>query len=413
MRKFQAGNSGDRPARTLVCFIGAGLIALCSSAAAFAGVRSAGHLSPEPGQETGFLNRRIELHGVIYRFQVYLPEEWRRDDRRLWPIVLALHGRGERGSEGMWQTQIGLPQAVRDHPERWPFVIVMPQCPQPHYWTDPEMMALALAALDQETQEFHGDPERTYLTGLSLGGYGSWELARANPRRWAAIAIAASGVFWSYEPERWQQADTLPEEYARMLVHTPVWLFHGAEDTVVVPRQSELMFDALKAAGGHVRLWIYQGLHHDSWTRAYNEPELPRWLLAHRQARAPSVNSGVPANSRPDLPAFAERIVVPLHPAAVKLPAPVMDSFVGDYGDLQGGPEVTILRQGEMLYLKNRRGETDELAAESAAVFFFPNGSSLTRLTFEHDPQGRVTAAILRDDRHEERWERHGSAAAR
>jgi acetyl esterase/lipase len=84
---------------------------------------------PEDVQETGFLNRKIELHGATYRYQVYLPEEWRRNDHKQWPVILFLHGRGERGSEGMWQTQIGLPAAVRDHPERWPFVIVMPQCP--------------------------------------------------------------------------------------------------------------------------------------------------------------------------------------------------------------------------------------------------------------------------------------------
>src|SRR5277367_2147073 len=84
----------------------------------------------EAPQDTGFLNRRIELHGIVYRFQVYLPEDWRRDDHKQWPIILFLHGRGERGSEGMWQTQIGLPAAVRDHPDRWTFVIVMPQCPQ-------------------------------------------------------------------------------------------------------------------------------------------------------------------------------------------------------------------------------------------------------------------------------------------
>ena len=173
-------------------------------------------------QETGFLNRKLELHGLTYRFQVYLPEEWRRDDRKLWPIILFLHGRGERGSEGMWQTQIGLPEAVRDHPERWPFVIVMPQCPQRPLLDRPRaLMALAMAALDHETAEFHGDPDRTYLTGLSLGGYGAWELARLHPHRWAAIAIAAGGVFWSYAPERWKQAATLPAEYARALGRTP------------------------------------------------------------------------------------------------------------------------------------------------------------------------------------------------
>ena len=370
-------------------------------------------LAPEAPQETGFLNRRVELHGVTYRFQVFLPEEWRRDDRRLWPMILALHGRGERGSEGMWQTQIGLPQAVRDHPERWPFVIVMPQCPQPGYWTDPEMMAMAMAALDQESQEFHGDPMRTYLTGLSLGGYGAWEIAKREPQRWAAIFIAAGGIFWSYEPERWQQADTLPAEYARELIHTPVWLFHGMEDNVVVPRQDELMYEALRAAGGHVRLWLYQGLRHDCWTRAYNEPELPRWLLAHRLSHPPGQNAAMAADLEPDLLPFAERIVVPLHPAAIKLPDPVLDSFAGDYRDQHGGPEAVIFRQGESLYLKNRQGDIEELAAESPGVFFYPTGNPLTRLSFEHDAQGHVTAAIFHDDRHEERWERRNSSPGR
>ena len=216
----------------------AGLCLACAIAPgrAFASRNTKEHKPLEPQQETGFLNRTLELHGATYRFQVYLPEEWRRDDHKQWPIILFLHGRGERGSEGMWQTQIGLPQAVRDHPERWPFVIVMPQCPLANYWTDPEMLAMAMAALDRETEEFHGDPERTYLTGLSLGGYGAWELARLHPRRWAAVAIAAGGIFWSYAPERWQQASTLPAEYARAVGRLPLWLFHGSQDDVVVPR---------------------------------------------------------------------------------------------------------------------------------------------------------------------------------
>ena len=79
----------------------------------------------------------------------------------------------------MWQTQIGLPEAIRDHPERWPFIVVMPQCSIDRYWTDQDMLAMAMSTLDQETEEFHGDPDRTYLSGLSLGGYGAWELARA------------------------------------------------------------------------------------------------------------------------------------------------------------------------------------------------------------------------------------------
>jgi len=367
-------------------------------------------------QETGFLNRRIELRGVTYRFQVYLPEEWRRDDHKQWPIILFLHGRGERGTEGMWQTQIGLPQAVRDHPDRWPFIIVMPQCPIPAYWTDPDMQALAMSTLDQETDEFHADPDRTYLVGLSLGGYGAWELARNNPNRWAAIVIAASGIFWSYAQERWQEVSTLPAEYAHAIGHTPVWLFHGADDPLVPPRESEIMFQAVKAAGGHIRFWLFQGYKHDCWTRAFAEPEVPRWMLAHRKPPNPLTNhpqsnqepsASEAASTAQEVQPFAERLVIPFHPAAIKLAPAILDTFIGDYRDIHGRPGVSIYRQGEQLFEKNQQGEVAELAAESHEVFFYLNGSATTRLTFEHDPKGDVIALLLRDDRHEERWEKH------
>jgi poly(3-hydroxybutyrate) depolymerase len=346
-----------------------------------------------PAQETGFLNRRIQIGPATYRYQVYLPEDWRKDDHKLWPVILFLHGRGERGQEGMWQTQIGLPQAIRDHPERWPFVVVMPQCAMDRYWTDKDMLAMAMAELDQETAEFHGDPARTYLSGLSMGGYGSWELARMYPTRWAAVAIAAGGIFWSYAPERWQQAPKLSAEYAQAVSRIPIWLFHGAEDNIVSPRQDELLYAALKSASGHVRLWLYQGLKHDCWTRAYLDPELPRWLLAHH------------VETRAQTP-FAERVVVPLHPPAMKLTPAQLDSFVGDYVDKRGLVEVSLFRQGDVLYQKNHYGEIVELAAESLTTLFYPNGSSITRIAVQRDSQSRVTGLILRDDRHEERWER-------
>ena len=360
---------------------------------------------PETKQETGFLNRRVELHGATYHFQVYLPEEWRRDDHKQWPIMLFLHGRGERGSEGMWQTQIGLPQAVRDHPERWPFIIVMPQCPLSNYWTDREMLAMALAALDQSTEEFNADPDRTFLTGLSMGGYGAWELARLYPRRWAAVAIAAGGIFWSYAPDRWDQVSTLPAEYARAVGRTPLWLFHGSDDNIVVPRQSELLFEAIKAKGGRIRLWIYQGLKHDCWTRAYNNPDLPRWLLSHH------IDSRT--GLRPDQKAYAERTIIPLHPPVFKLSPAQLDSLSGDYRDVRGNLAVTIFHQGETLYEKNQQGDVMELAAESLNSLFYPNGSSITRIAIERDAQGRITTLTFRDDRHEERWEKRGQVSSR
>jgi len=393
----------------LYFFFVAGLV--MASALATGRARATGGYSHtvriDPAQDTGFLNRRIELHGAAYRYQVYLPEEWRRGERRLWPIVLFLHGRGERGSEGMWQTQVGLPEAVRDHPERWPFVIVMPQCPQNAHWTDPEMLALAMAALDRESAEFHGDPERTYLTGLSMGGYGAWELARLHPHRWAAIAIAAGGVFWSYDPERWQESSILPSEYARALGRTPVWLFHGMDDHTVSPRESELMFEAVKADGGRVRLWLYQGVKHDCWTRAYDEPDLPRWLLEHRLE--PSLRAEA------EVPSMAERIVIPLHPPAVKLPPALLDSLAGEYREPNGHNVVTLFRLGSTLFEKDQYGDTTGLEAETPETFFYANGSTTTnttRLTFERDAEGRVTALVVRDDRHAERWERRTATAS-
>jgi predicted peptidase len=372
---------------------------------------------PKPFQETGFLNRTVELHGIPYKFQVYLPEDFHRPEAAkanakspekkadLPPILLFLHGRGERGSEGLWQTQIGLPQQLRDHPERWPFIVVLPQCPFRHFWTDPDMLQMVMAALDQESREFHADPDRTYLAGLSLGGYGAWELAKDYPHRWAAIAIASSGIFWSYAPDRWREASTLPAEYAHRIGRVPIWLFHGSEDTTVVPRQSALMYDAFKASGGHIRLWDYQGLHHDCWTRAFNEPELPRWLLSHRlDAHGLPIHDS-PHTPEPQLPAFAEHLIIPLHPAALKLPIAILDTYVGEYRDSYNVLSATIQRQGEQVFLKNAQGDVNEIMAESTTTFFYPSGS-LTRLTFEHDTQGRVTAILYRDDRHEELWEK-------
>ncbi|HZD47558.1 MAG TPA: DUF3471 domain-containing protein [Silvibacterium sp.] len=341
--------------------------------------------------DTGFLNRRVTVNSVTYKYQVYLPENW--NEHSLWPVILFLHGSGERGSEGMDETQIGLPQAIRLHPDRWPFVVVMPQVPfDHHHWTDPDMMRMAMAALDQDTKEFHGDRDRTYLTGLSLGGYGVYEMARNYPHRFAAIVPVSGGVFWSYKPDRWHESATLPLEYARAIGRTPVWIFHGADDNVVSSKQAALMYDALKTEGGNVRFWEYAGWRHNVWDKAYANPELPRWLLAHRLSTIPAM---VPT---------AEEVVVPLHPAPAKVDPDIYDEYVGEYED-SGTVVATISRQGDRLFDKNRVGDSIELLPESATTFFYPTGSP-TRLTFEKDADGEVKGIRYHDDRHEEFWER-------
>ena len=339
-------------------------------------------------QDTGFLNRTVAVDGKVYRYVVYLPFEW--SSGRRWPVILFLHGAGERGEDGMDETQIGLPMALRSHPERWPFVVVMPQLPYVHHhWTDPEMMAMAMAALRAEVREFHGDPQRVYLTGLSLGGYGVWEIAKEYPGRFAAIAPVCGGIFWSYEPSRWRDAE-LPEEYSRAIGRTPVWIFHGAEDRVVSTEQAQIMYSAIAKAGGDVRYWEYAGCQHNAWDKAYSDPQLPLWFLSHRLSDIPTAKP------------YAERRLIPLHPTPIRLDPSAYDALEGEYSD-GGVVQITILRSGDLLLSKNRSGALAQLLPETPDRFFYPSGSS-TRIIFERTSAGRVTGILYRDDRHEEFW---------
>lgn len=339
-------------------------------------------------QDTGFLNRTVAVNGTVYRYVVYLPFEW--SPRQRWPVILFLHGAGERGDDGMDETQIGLPMALRSHPERWPFVVVMPQLPYlHHHWTDPEMMVLAMAALRAEVREFRGDSQRVYLTGLSLGGYGVWEIAKDYPGRFAAIAPVCGGIFWSYAPGRWRQTG-LPEEYAQAIGHTPVWIFHGAEDRVVSTEQSQIMYEAIAKAGGDVRFWEYAGYHHNAWDKAYADPQLPLWFLSHRLSDVAAARS------------YAEKRLIPLHPIPIRLNPAAYDALEGEYSDA-GVIQMTILRSGDRLMSKNRSGDLGQLLPETPDRFFYPSGSNI-RITFERSPAGRVTGILYRDDRHEEFW---------
>ena len=341
-------------------------------------------------QDTGFLNRTIQVNGARYHYVVYLPEEW--SPKQKWPVILFLHGSGERGSDGLDQTQIGLPNALRSHPERWPFVVVMPQIPYNHrHWTDPDMMALAMGALNTEVKEFHGDPERLYLTGISLGGYGVWEIAKDYPGRFAAIAPVSGGIFWSYAPSRWHDQDIV-EEYVNAIGRTPVWIFHGTDDSVVAPAQARIMFKALSAGGGDVRLWEYDKYRHNAWDRAYADPQLPQWFLAHRLSAI--------AMSEP----HSETRLIPLHPTPIRINPSIYDGYQGQYADA-GVVEMTIFRQGGKLLSRIRGGGPAELLPETNTRFFYPSGSN-TRINFETDPGGKATAILYTDDRHQERWVR-------
>jgi predicted peptidase len=232
--------------------------------------------------ETGFLNREIKVKGVEYRYAVYLPMDWTKSKR--WPVILFLHGAGERGDDGLAQTQVGLGGSIRFHPERWPAVVVMVQCRKNSFWTAPEMIEMALAALNVSMKEFKGDKSRVYLTGLSMGGYGSFAIG-ANDHRFAAIVPICGGVRLPRRADIPSQNAPAGDPYmetAKGIGQTPIWVFHGAADKTVPVTESQKMVEALKAAGANPKYTEYPGVGHNSWDKAYAEEELPKWLFEQR-----------------------------------------------------------------------------------------------------------------------------------
>ena len=155
------------------------------------------------------------------------------------------------------------------------------------------MQAQALAALDQSIAEFNGDKERVYLTGISMGGYGSWKMASENPNKFAAIAPVCGGIRPPALPSVPAAATATSEtadpyrEAARKIGATPVWIFHGGEDRVVPRDESRKMNDAIKTAGGTVKYTEYEGVGHNSWDRAYSDAELMTWMLGQKLKAAP------------------------------------------------------------------------------------------------------------------------------
>ncbi len=236
--------------------------------------------------ETGFLGRSVKLQGTEYRYVVYVPAQW--TTLKKWPVILALHGSIEKGDDGISQSRVGLGHIVRQQPERFPAVIVMPQCRRNVDWVDPAMEAQALAALDASIKEFSGDPEHTYLTGFSMGGYGTWAIAATHPRRFAALVVICGGIVWPPEVAMRPvnlKADNAYTRTARQVAGIPVWVFHGASDRNVPVTESRRMVDALKALGAEPRYTEYKDTGHFMWDTAYGEPELPAWLLGqHRKA---------------------------------------------------------------------------------------------------------------------------------
>jgi predicted peptidase len=210
-----------------------------------------------------------ELAYLLYRPPGYDPNR-----AEGWPLILFLHGAGERGTD-LSRVKIHGPVKIAEQDPNWPFVIVSPQCPEGKVWDNASLLGL----LDAVVAAYNIDTNRIYLTGLSMGGYGTWSLGLAHPQRFAAIAPICGGgerIGVVLAARRHQEA----------LRQLPVWAFHGAKDQVVALEESERMVEALKRLGcNDVRLTIYPEAGHDAWTETYNNPELFQWFLRQRGSR--------------------------------------------------------------------------------------------------------------------------------
>lgn len=236
--------------------------------------------------ETGFLDRTVTVRGTPYHYQVYVPTAYATGTQR-WPVILFLHGAGERGADGLLQTNVGLPAAIRAKPAQYPAIVVIPQVPTDSLWLGAPADA-AIAALDATLAEFRGDTERVYLTGLSMGGNGTWNIAYRFPERFAAVAPICS--FITPFPRLPGSRAIVPADsgeafaaIARRLRRVPTWIFHGEIDPAVPVAESRRIAEALKTAGGDVRYTEFLGGGHNVWDGVYASPQFQEWLFAQRR----------------------------------------------------------------------------------------------------------------------------------
>jgi predicted peptidase len=239
-------------------------------------------------RETGFLIRSVVAGGHRYPYSIYVPRDY--DRSRRWPVVLFLHGSGERGSDGLRSTQIGAAAAIRANPDRVPAIVVFPQAPLESRWLG-EPADAAMAALHAAIAEFHGDPDRVYLTGLSMGGYGTYHLALAHPDTFAALVIVCGGLLPHSTTTAVQQSPltmsaTDPYAFtAHAIRRLPIWICHGDADPVIPVGESRRMVELLRAEGAEVHYNEYSGVGHNAWERAYGDAEMWRWLLSQRRTK--------------------------------------------------------------------------------------------------------------------------------
>ena len=200
------------------------------------------------------------------------------------PLILFLHGAGERGNDNKAQLKHGVSDLIKYADANGGAIIIAPQCPKDEKWVDIEWdslahampaepsasMKLVLALLNDKIEKMPVDPERVYVTGLSMGGYGTWDIIQRRPKLFAAALPICGGG----DPA-----------LASVIKNIPIWIFHGDADNLVKVVRSREMDAALKASGGNVQYREYPGVGHDSWTATYADKDVLKWMFEQKRAK--------------------------------------------------------------------------------------------------------------------------------
>ncbi len=229
---------------------------------------------PQTGQHAYTFEAQLaDGRATRLNYLLFVPASYGQDPQAKWPLLVFLHGSREAGRDISRLQRAILPQIVEENAE-FPFIVVSPQSPTRQRGWYPSLDAIE-ALLDTLQTELAIDPDRIYLTGLSMGGYGAWALAMDDPDRFAAIAPVVGGYFYSA-----QQLCALKDK--------PIWVFGARLDRNVPLRESERVVSALKSCGGDPRFTVFENADHDlGWELAYRTTELFEWLLQQRRGQPP------------------------------------------------------------------------------------------------------------------------------
>lgn len=254
-----------------------------------------------PDRSHGFLPHEVATSRGPHRFFVYRPPGRELLAEKL-PVILYLHGGGERGTDGVKALQVGMGPVVQGTLGYFPFLVVFPQCDPSSFWALPDMAERAMEALEIALREYNGDPDRVYVTGNSMGGFGTYYLAARYPGRFAALAPICGGIKpppWVRIPKEARLIDFDRDPYVQMaqkLGQIPTWIFHGKSDPLVPVAMSRKMAAALRQVGGIVRYTEWPGVGHAAEEPTYQLPALFHWFLKQRRGD-PSPDAGEPSSA--------------------------------------------------------------------------------------------------------------------